>query len=405
MTRIHVVQKVNQLLTSAISTGVSDIHFEPFEVVFRVRCRIDGVLKTVEYLPGTNKVNQVSYVYGSNRQSANQITTHSNYIYDDNGSVLSSAKLNKNLLMDYDIRSNLVSSIAVNNQYIIDYDYDASGERVYSGMGNSSKIYINSFTSNPLTIIDSNDNVTHYIYGPKGIVAKRNENLTYFMLKDHLGSTRVMMNENNQAISSYDYDAWGNPINSTVSEMSAYRYTGREYDDETGLHNFRARLYDSVLMRFYQVDPAEQFASPYVYCGNNPIGLVDPDGERVRFQGNDDDVQYTMSNLSLGDYQISMDNDGYLHVPNDIDRTQLTEQDNMIVDFILDTSGTTVLDFSSTGFTNGLLSIGHIQIKKPMKRSIGIRTTSSKWVSMRLNHYTMIIQVIFICLGSDSIVC
>ena len=163
------------------------------------------------------------------------------------------------------------------------------------------------------------------------------------------------MNENNQAISSYDYDAWGNPMNSTVSEISAYRYTGREHDDETGLHNFRARLYDSTLMRFYQVDPAEQFASPYVYCGNNPIGLVDPDGERVRFQGNDDDVQYTMSNLSLGDYQISMDNDGYLHVPNDIDRTQLTEQDNMIVDFILDTSGTTVLDFSSSGFTNGLL--------------------------------------------------
>ncbi len=32
-TRIHVVQKVNQLLTSAVSTGVSDIHFEPVEDV------------------------------------------------------------------------------------------------------------------------------------------------------------------------------------------------------------------------------------------------------------------------------------------------------------------------------------------------------------------------------------
>jgi len=45
------------------------------------------------------------------------------------------------------------------------------------------------------------------------------------------------MNENNQAISSYDYDAWGNPMNSTVSEENPYRYTGREYDDETGLHH------------------------------------------------------------------------------------------------------------------------------------------------------------------------
>jgi len=92
---------------------------------------------------------------------------------------------------------------------------------------------------------------------------------------------RAVMNEINQAISSYDYDGWGNPMNSTVSEESAYRYTGHEYDEETGLHNFRARLYDSTLMRFYQVDPAEQFASPYVYCCNSPIGLVDPDGKLV----------------------------------------------------------------------------------------------------------------------------
>lgn len=197
---------------------------------------------------------------------------------------------------------------------IIDYDCDASGERVYSGMGSSSKIYINSITSNPLTIIDSNDNVTHYIYGPKGIVAKRNESLTYYMLKDHLGSTRVVMNENNQAISSYDYDAWGNPMNSTVSEESAYRYTGREYDEETGLHNFRARLYDSTLMRFYQVDPAEQFASPYVYCGNNPIGLVDPDGREVKLIGSKKSIEEMLifMNASRSSLQYSSNKSGIL---------------------------------------------------------------------------------------------
>ena len=113
------------------------------------------------------------------------------------------------------------------------------------------------------------------------------------------------MNENNQAISSYDYDAWGNPMNSTVSEESAYRYTGREYDDETGLHNFRARLYDSTLMRFYQVDPAEQFASPYVYCGNNPITLIDPSGRNVEYfpvgdYVSDDDVSRSVNAIVAG---------------------------------------------------------------------------------------------------------
>jgi RHS repeat-associated protein len=122
------------------------------------------------------------------------------------------------------------------------------------------------------------------------------------------------MNENNQAISSYDYDAWGNPMNSTVSEECAYRYTGREYDDETGLHNFRARLYDSTLMRFYQVDPAEQFASPYVYCGNNPIGLADPDGLEAKFSGEDDvDILRRDLSKSFLAYPSTVDRRGFIH--------------------------------------------------------------------------------------------
>jgi hypothetical protein len=32
-------------------------------------------------------------------------------------------------------------------------------------------------------------------------------------------------------------------------------------------------------MRFYAVDPQEQTASPYLFCGNSPVMFVDPDGE------------------------------------------------------------------------------------------------------------------------------
>ena len=39
-----VVKLVNAILTDAIKKGASDIHIEPYEKVFRVRFRIDGVL-------------------------------------------------------------------------------------------------------------------------------------------------------------------------------------------------------------------------------------------------------------------------------------------------------------------------------------------------------------------------
>ncbi len=83
---------------------------------------------------------------------------------------------------------------------------------------------------------------------------------------------------------------------SYISEEIDYQYTGQEYEDELDLHNFRVRFYDSDLMRFYAVDPAMEFASPYLYCGNNPILFTDPNGEhsspnKLRFDeeyGSDD---------------------------------------------------------------------------------------------------------------------
>jgi len=39
-----VIQLVNQIIMDAIKQGASDIHFEPFEKLFRLRYRIDGVL-------------------------------------------------------------------------------------------------------------------------------------------------------------------------------------------------------------------------------------------------------------------------------------------------------------------------------------------------------------------------
>lgn len=40
-----IVRFVNKMLLDAINTGVSDIHFEPYEKLYRVRFRLDGVLK------------------------------------------------------------------------------------------------------------------------------------------------------------------------------------------------------------------------------------------------------------------------------------------------------------------------------------------------------------------------
>ena len=58
----------------------------------------------------------------------------------------------------------------------------------------------------------------------------------------------------------------------------SYLYIGQEFDPETHLYNYRMRLYDSTLRRFYAPDPKRQFASSYVYVGDDPTMMIDPTG-------------------------------------------------------------------------------------------------------------------------------
>ena len=53
-------------------------------------------------------------------------------------------------------------------------------------------------------------------------------------------------------------------------------------DSESGYDYFGARYYSSTLPMWLSVDPLSDSypdTSPYVYCGNNPIKFVDPDGK------------------------------------------------------------------------------------------------------------------------------
>jgi RHS repeat-associated protein len=62
-----------------------------------------------------------------------------------------------------------------------------------------------------------------------------------------------------------------------------YRYNGKEHEKEHELHwyHYGARFYDPQLGRWWVVDAADQYVSPYLSNGNNPIYFVDPDGNFV----------------------------------------------------------------------------------------------------------------------------
>jgi len=67
---------------------------------------------------------------------------------------------------------------------------------------------------------------------------------------------------------------------STGSFAQPFRYTGREWDGEAGLYNYRARYYDSISGRFLSEDPLGFKAAMdfYSYIENDPTNGIDPLG-------------------------------------------------------------------------------------------------------------------------------
>lgn len=92
---------------------------------------------------------------------------------------------------------------------------------------------------------------------------------------------------------SYVYDAWGKPTitdeagtteSGNLITRNPYLYRGYRYDHETGLYYLNSRYYDPETGRFLNADDhidtsaGAQNSNLFVYCGNDPINRIDPNG-------------------------------------------------------------------------------------------------------------------------------
>ncbi len=225
-----------------------------------------------EYIQNTDKVNAVSN--NSEPQS---------YSYDANGNVKSASHRQVSNI-DYDPFTQLTTQVQLEEATSVSFKYDGENQRVLKTSEDSSgnqatKLYVHGLNDYPL--LEVSDRPVQYIHGIGGLVALIKDGKVYTVLKDHLGSTRVVVDEAGTVIATFDYLPFGDLIGTASGnpEIISYRYTGQEFDAELGLYNYRARFYDPRLGRFYATDPKAQFASPYLYAGNNPIMLVDPNGK------------------------------------------------------------------------------------------------------------------------------
>jgi RHS repeat-associated protein len=170
---------------------------------------------------------------------------------------------------------------AATRKQTVRYKYDALGRRIqryFVGVKENTKFI---YDGQDVLVDDNSGTLTKYINGA-GIDNKlrtQTGSAVNYFLADHLGSTNGLTDASGNLTAQTNYDAFGNATN--VEFPSRYQFTGREYDNFTGLHYYRARFYDANLGRFISEDPigfAGGDVNWYGYVKNRPLHSNDPLG-------------------------------------------------------------------------------------------------------------------------------
>jgi RHS repeat-associated protein len=115
----------------------------------------------------------------------------------------------------------------------------------------------------------------------------------YYFVKNAKGDIVGLTDSDGKLVAEYEYDSWGNILKAETLDASLgvnfaktnpRLYASYWYDDVLGQYFMKARMYDAEIGRFYSQDPLESdenalSSNPYIYCDNNPINRLDPDGK------------------------------------------------------------------------------------------------------------------------------
>ncbi|GAA3968818.1 RHS repeat-associated core domain-containing protein [Mucilaginibacter dorajii] len=211
------------------------------------------------------------------------------YLYDGNGNQVTD--LNKGLTQQYNMLN--LPQTAVKGSTSLAYIYDAGGRKLRKLTTTGSTTTVTEYINGIEYDYTGSTPVLSFIQTEEGRARKKGTVYKYeYDLKDHLGNTRVTTTwdstNTNQLvpynIGKNDYYAFGFTIASTAysgNPKNLYLYNHKELQDETGLYDYGARLYDPVVGRWTSVDPlAEKYPtlSSYAYVANSPVILNDKDG-------------------------------------------------------------------------------------------------------------------------------
>jgi len=185
------------------------------------------------------------------------------------------------------------------------YQYDGFGNRVGKVEGTPVEPIlptekIKDLSLNPMRQIDDvldltkeyhnmlqrneDDNITSFTWDNNVLSVTGSEGIHNYFL-DELGGSVRLIDWSGRETQTYSYNEFGQELNKNQKVVQPFGYMGYQYDQISKTYYAQAREYNPYVSRFVSEDVikgngAYPFTlNQYIYCWNQPIDLVDNDGE------------------------------------------------------------------------------------------------------------------------------
>jgi len=245
-----------------------------------------GMIDNLTLTLNGNQLNRVddavaASTYNGDFEFKNGANAADEYSYDANGNL--TKDLNKGISgITYNFL-NLPNAVTFSDGSTITYTYGADGTKLRT----VHKIGSTTTTTDYCGNVIYENGVQKLLLTEEGYITLSDSKYHYY-LKDHQGNNRVVISQSGTVEETSHYYPFGG-VFASAGNVQPYKYNGKELDTKKGLnwYDYGARHYDAVLGRFITVDALydKHFkVSPYVYCGNEPVGRIDPDGNDWRVQ-------------------------------------------------------------------------------------------------------------------------
>jgi RHS repeat-associated protein len=272
--------------TNELSAVTSNYTYDPLYELTQVT-QATNTTESYSFDPVGNRLTSLgASPYSNNTSNELTSTPSASYAYDYNGNLTSKTISGNTTQYSWDFENRLASVLLPGTGGTVTFKYNALGHRIQKAFTQGSTTTTTNYLyngSNPIEEVDQNGNVLARYEQTANIdepLAELRSGTTNYYQADGLGSVTSLTSSAGGVANTYTYDSYGNLTASTGSVPNRFQYTGREFDPETGIYNYRARYYDPVPGRFLSEDPVRYKGGVdfYTYASNDPISLADPLG-------------------------------------------------------------------------------------------------------------------------------